>query len=399
LGFAHNFAASTWGRASVMDYPAPRVDITPAGELDLSHAYAVGVGEWDLQSTKFAYAEFAPGTDEAGQLEAILREGTSGGKRFLSDADARPQGAANPFAALWDDGADPAEALRHELAVRKIALAHFGEHNVRPGVPLARLQEVLAPVYFHHRYELARAAKAVGGLDYAYNVRGDGQPPSHPVPAAMQRAALKAILSTLSAENLDLPEPLLSVLLPRAFEQDENVEDFQHSTAPVFDSLGSAETAARMTVEALLQRERAARLVDFHRRDNALPGLEDVLDGLVETAFSAPAAPSERQAELIRVIQQAVVNGLIRLAEDREAPARVRSRVDATLQTLRRRLQSAPGGTPAGRAQSAGLQREIESHLSRTRDAAPAPPAAFAPPPGEPIGGLTTLGDCGRAGR
>ena len=399
LGFAHNFAASTWGRASVMDYPAPQVDITPAGELDLSHAYAVGVGEWDLQSTKFAYAEFAPGTDEGTQLEAILRFGTSGGKRFLSDADARPQGAANPFAALWDDGPDPVESLRHELAVRKIALAHFGEHNVRPGVPLARLQEVLAPVYFHHRYELARAAKAVGGLDYAYNVRGDGQPPSHPVPGATQRAALKAILSVLSADSLDLPEPLLSVLLPRAFEQEEDVEDFQHATAPVFDSLGAAETAARMTAEALLQRERAARLVDFHRRDNALPGLEDVLDGLVDTGFAAPAAPSERQAELMRVIQQAVVNGLIRLAEDGEAPARVRSRVDATLQTLRKRLQSAPGGTPAGRAQSAGLQREIESHLSRPRDAAPAPPAAHAPPPGDPIGELTTLGDCGRAGR
>jgi len=401
LGFAHNFAASTWGRASVMDYPAPEIGITPDGKLDLSHAYAVGVGAWDLQATRFAYSEFAPGTDEREQLESILREGTTGDKRFLSDRDARPAGAANPFAALWDSGPDPVEGLRHELLVRKIALAQFGERNIRPGVPLSRLQEVLAPVYFHHRYELTRAATAVGGLDYAYNVRGDGRPPSHPVPASTQRGALEAILSVLSAETLDLPEPVLAVLLPRAFEQDEDVEDFQHATAPAFDALGAAETAARMAVEALLQRERASRLVDFHRRDDQLPGLEDVLSGLIDTGFAAPVPHTERQAELTRVIQQAVVNGMIRLAEDREAPGRVRSRVDASLQTLRKRLQATPGGLPAERAHRAGLRRDIEAHLSRPRDAAPAPPAAFPPPPGDPIGDGSRFSDCsfGRADR
>jgi hypothetical protein len=395
LGFAHNFAASSWGRASVMDYPAPQVDITPGGTLDLSHAYASGVGAWDFQSTRFAYSEFARGTDEGEQLEAILREGTSTGQRFLSDRDARPPGAANPFAALWDNGPDPVEGLRHELAVRRIALANFGEHNVRPGVPLSRLQDVLAPVYFHHRYELTRAATAVGGLDYAYNVRGDGQPPSHPVAGATQRAALKAILAVLTPENLDLPELVLAVLLPRAFEQDDDVEDFRHATSPVFDSLGAAGTAARMTVEALLQRERASRLVDLHRRDDALPGLEDVLDGLVDTAFAAPGPQGERRAELRRVVQQAVVNGMIRLAEDGEAPARVRFRVDAALRTLSRSLPSEPGATPGEQAHRDALRREIEGHLSRPRDAAPAPPAALAPPPGDPIGDFATLGECG----
>jgi len=35
LGLEHNFAASTYGRASVMDYPGPLVQVTPAGDLDL----------------------------------------------------------------------------------------------------------------------------------------------------------------------------------------------------------------------------------------------------------------------------------------------------------------------------------------------------------------------------
>ena len=44
LGFAHNFAASSYGRASVMDYPAPWVEIKD-GKLDLSNAYATGIGD------------------------------------------------------------------------------------------------------------------------------------------------------------------------------------------------------------------------------------------------------------------------------------------------------------------------------------------------------------------
>jgi len=57
LGFAHNFAASTYaGRASVMDYPAPLVGLRPDGTLDFSNAYAIGVGVWDVQAVRYAYS-------------------------------------------------------------------------------------------------------------------------------------------------------------------------------------------------------------------------------------------------------------------------------------------------------------------------------------------------------
>src|SRR6476620_1817011 len=62
LGFGHNFAASSYGRASVMDYPAPWVDIKD-GKLDLSNAYATGIGDFDKFAVKFAYGQFAPGAD------------------------------------------------------------------------------------------------------------------------------------------------------------------------------------------------------------------------------------------------------------------------------------------------------------------------------------------------
>ncbi|HYU30610.1 MAG TPA: zinc-dependent metalloprotease, partial [Thermoanaerobaculia bacterium] len=197
LGFSHNFAASTYGRASVMDYPAPLVDISPDGNLEFSSAYAVGVGEWDDWAVRYAYAQLPPGTDERAALRGMLDEAVRRGLVFLTDEDARPPGAANPRAVLWDNGPDPVEGLRHALEVRRIALSHFGEHNIQPGQPLALLQEVLVPLYFHHRYELDAALKMVGGVDYTYAVRGDGQSGQTPVEAKRQREALRVILEVL----------------------------------------------------------------------------------------------------------------------------------------------------------------------------------------------------------
>ncbi|HEY6332924.1 MAG TPA: DUF5117 domain-containing protein [Blastocatellia bacterium] len=125
LGLAHNFAASTYGRASVMDYPAPMVEIK-GGKLDLSNAYPAGIGAYDKFAIKFAYSEFPPGTDEAAALERIVEDGVSSGMLYLTDEDARPAGAANPLANLWDNGADPVAMLRHEMEVRRIGLAALG---------------------------------------------------------------------------------------------------------------------------------------------------------------------------------------------------------------------------------------------------------------------------------
>src|SRR5688572_27553489 len=55
LGLDHNMAASTYDRASVMDYPAPFVKITN-GRLDLSEAYATGVAPYDIAAIRYAYA-------------------------------------------------------------------------------------------------------------------------------------------------------------------------------------------------------------------------------------------------------------------------------------------------------------------------------------------------------
>jgi hypothetical protein len=387
LGFAHNFAASTYGRASVMDYPGPLVEVAPGGELDFSHAYAAGIGAWDVEAVRYAYGQFPPGDDEARELAVIVRDAQARGMLFLSDEDARPPGAAQPLANLWDNGPEPVAGLRQALAVRRVALARFGTRNIAPGRPLALLQEVLAPVYLYHRYQLDGALKVIGGLDYTYALRGEGPQESPPVGAAWQRRALAAVLEVLSPEALDLPEPVVRLLLPRPHGYRRNIEMFHSAAEPAFDPLAAAAAAADMVVRGLVQRERAERLVDFHRRDGALPGLEEVLAALVEKAFGAPASGGERHAELRRVVQWVVVRGLLRTAADPATSPAVGARVEGQLAALRRRL--ARGQIGAEASQRAFLGAEIARWLERRASSParpPEPPEAPEPPPGQPIG-------------
>jgi hypothetical protein len=394
LGLSHNFAASTYGRASVMDYPAPLVGIAD-GRLDFSKAYAAGVGEWDVQAIRYAYGQYPPGTperDEKKAQDALIREGLSRGLIFLTDEDARPEGSASPVAHLWDNGESAAEGLRQALAVRRVGLANFGEHNVAQGQPLALLNEVLVPLYFHHRYQLEAASKVVGGLQYTYALRGDGQPASKPVDGAAQRQALAAVLELLSPENLDLPEPTISLLLPRPSEYRPNPEMFTGLTGLTFDPVSAAATASDMAVRLLLRPERAARLVDFHRRDPALPGLEDVLGAMEDKAFGGGAPKSDRLAELRRTVQWVMVRRLIGLSSDPEAAPGVRSRVDAELDSLAKKLGRGAGDAAniadnPEAANRAFLAREIQRYLDREGPEDPSKrPEPPAPPPGQPIG-------------
>src|SRR5438270_4492331 len=90
LGLAHNFAASSYGLGkSVMDYPAPWVDIKD-GKLDLSHAYAVGIGDFDTYAVRYAYSQFPPGTNEERALAQIVERAVKDGMLYISDGDARP---------------------------------------------------------------------------------------------------------------------------------------------------------------------------------------------------------------------------------------------------------------------------------------------------------------------
>ena len=380
LGLAHNYVSSTQGRASVMDYPHPRVTLAADGRIDLSDAYREGIGEWDKVAITWGYADLPAGTDEAAALDRVLAEARARGITFLTDQDARPAGSAHPQAHQWDNGADAAAELGRVLDVRRAALGRFGERAIRAGAPLATLEEALVPLYLHHRYQAEAAAKVVAGQSYSFALRGDGQPPIATVPADQQRRALDALERTLDVDELALPPAVLRAIPPRPFTYDAHRELFQRWTGPTFDALSPAASAADITVSLLLEPQRAARLVEQRALDPSLPGLDEVLDRLARAGFAQPASDDYRK-ELRRTIGRVVVDRLMDLAADAPMP-QVRA-------VARRKLvEIAARGGQADAAEQAHrelLAADIRRFLDR--DWVPqerrAPPT---PPPGAPIG-------------
>ena len=390
IGFTHNFAASTYGRASVMDYPAPMVKIT-AGAVDLSEAYGAGVGAFDVFAVRYAYSQFAPGVDEGAALTRIVDEATSKGLLFISDADARPAGAAHPLAHLWDNGADPVANLKHELAVRKLAMGTFDVTRIPEGRSLSFLEQRFLPLYFHHRYQLQAAVKSVGGQFYTYAVRKGGAPtpsPTNIVAPDVQRAALDAVLDTLAADVLVVPERILVLLQPRteAFGG-FNTELFPRRTGLTFDPASAAAIAADMTVSALLHPERAARLVEFHARDSKYPSLQEVIQA-VRTKLRPASLREDASALALRAAQTVFLMRLMELGANESASADVRAIAQQQVR-LTTSLALSPAGTVKG-------SQEWSAHLAALADLAkryegrpfsPYTPQKPLPvPAGDPIG-------------
>lgn len=384
LGLVHNYIASTYGRASVMDYPAPRVRLT-GGRIDLTSAYATGPGDFDVFAIHWGYGIF-PAAHEADSLRAIVQDGLRRGFRFLSDDDARPAGASDPRTNLWDDGATAEEFLSRQVAVRDAAIARFGLGNIRDGEPVAVLQERFVPLYFWHRFALNAVTKAIGGMEYSFALKGDGQEETRPVPAARQRAALGQVLAALQPAELAIPDTIITLLGPRPGGYPDNVELFRSRTAPAFDELGAARTLAAMVVDGILQRERAARLVAFAGHDARQLTLGETIDALIRATWTAkPASP--KLAALQRVTERAVVDRLLVLAADRDASQEVRDMAEFKLGPLARRATAAAavsGGDVAARAHWAAIAADIQRW--QTRRELPVPTPALAAPPGDPFG-------------
>lgn len=388
LGFAHNFAASTYGRASVMDYPAPWIRVRD-GELDFSNAYAVGVGAFDEFSVSYAYSDFPDEADERAELERIVSRGVANAMLFVSDADTRPAGSAHPLANLWDNGTDPVANLAHEMEVRRIGLEKFGISSLENGAPVSDLELKLLPLYLHHRYQLTAAVKSLGGVYYTYAVRRSGS--AEPariyeiVPAENQREALKAALATISAAELALPERIIRLLPPTAYGYSSGrSEEFAKRTLPMFDPIGAAEIAADVTLSGLLQPERAARLVEFHARDAANPGLEEVIAEIMAATWKKPFATDGYHAAIERAVRSVVVAKLMELAGDASARHEVRAIATDALRDLLTELRSVTPGKAEGphvRMTIDDISRFLERPDSPRKQTAPLPE-----PPGDPIG-------------
>jgi len=390
LGLEHNYSSSTVNRSSVMDYPPPYVKLGADSVPDLSDAYAKGIGEWDKVAIAFGYQDFTPGTDEAAALSKMLSDAFARGLRFLTDQDARPVGSSSSLAHLWDSGANAVDELNRLMTVRAAALKRFGENNIREGDPLATIEDALVPIYMLHRYQVEAASKLLGGMDYVFALRGDGQTATNVVAPAVQRRALAAVLATLKPQTLALPEPLLKMIPPRPPDYERGREHFKIRTSPAFDALAPAEAAAQHTLQFLFNPARATRLVEFHARDAANPSLEEVLDAVIAVTWKAPRG-ADYGGAIARVVDDVVLYDLLALATNDAASPEVRAIAAYKAHQLKAWLS----GTAAGvgedeQAHRAQAIQEIEQFEREPKKLALAAPSD--PPDGPPIGSGVVFG-------
>jgi hypothetical protein len=374
IGLGHNYYDSEAGRISVLDYPHPMVTLKPDGTMDFSKVYDDKIGEWDKVAVAYGYQDFPDGTNEDAALEAILNDGWKRDIRYLTNQDL----GSHPRVNQWSNGIDAAAELTRMMDVRRAALSRFGETAIRRGQPMAQIEEVLVPLYLHHRYQVEAASHVVGGMHYIYAMRGDAREPQKPASAAEQTAALKALAATLKPSELALPMPLLKKIGPRPPGYGVTRELFPRYTGETFDAIAPAVVATELTLSFLLNAERAARLVEQRALDPSLPGLTQVLDVLDGATFDA-ATTNPYEQEIARAVQRVYMDSLMRLAATAEMP-HVRA-----IASQRLRLRMVDAGKAQGQAHAELLADDIERFLDR-----PSPPAQRMdtpqPPPGAPIG-------------
>ena len=385
LGLSHNFAASSYGRESVMDYPAPMVSVI-AGELDFSAAYDDGIGEYDKWAIVYGYSQFHDSADEAVELDRIVRVGLRKGFTFLTDQDARSSATGHPLASLWDNGADPVKQLENELRVREIGLRKFGIETLRPGASLASLEDTLLPLYLHHRFQLEAAIKVIGGVDYRHAIKGDSQLAVAPIPEEQQRRALRVALGTLKPGFLQLDPRMLQRIPPAPPGHPSTAERFPRTTGLLLDPIAMASIAADMTISGLLNPQRASRLEN--RDDGQGVNFLVVLYELSKTVFPDQPAANSALRRLQRAVQVVLVDRLIELANNSKAASSVRALSEEYLlffQASTKTLADANIEDAVSHSHNMAIQRRIHAFLER-QDREPARAPALKLPPGSPIG-------------
>jgi len=387
LGFEHNFAASTQERSSVMDYPFPLIRFDENGGIDLSDAYGVGIGDWDKRTVIYAYQDFPDAVGSAAARQAILEQTIADGYAFVADGDSRAVGSAHPDGNLWDNGADAIEELGHLLEVRAYALDRFSERVIRADSPLATIEEVLVPVYLLHRFQLHAVGKLIGGSYFNYTMRGDGQDSPAAVNAVRQRQAIDALLGSIQADVLRLPPGLAESIVPRPPGYPKSREAFTGATGVTFDPLAPAASAVALTLEVLLNPERAARM----NRSGA-PSFAELISSLLAATWDERVSAAD--AGLQRQTNMLVLDGLLRLAVTGTTDNAVRAAALAAVDRLHGRTQQLVSADSDELAFLRLAQVKIDRVLADPASIETLPVVTV--PPGSPIGSLGALMQQGR---
>jgi hypothetical protein len=323
LGLAHAYASSPTNRASVMDYPYPMIKMDDNGNIDISDAYDDKIGEWDKWAIRYGYETVPTGQSEKAHLNKLLEDTYAAGHTFISDMDSRHPSGSHPTSHLWDNGASAPEELMRMMTMRSKKLNSFGLNSIEENQPEALMEEVLAPLFLMHRYQLEATTKLVGGLDYTYKVKGDNQRVQSRLEATKQNGALEALLYAVQPEQLAIPTQILDRMPPRPMGYSRNRETFPSRNGLNFDPLAPGENVVDLTFGLLFEAGRANRLHQQQLFDASLPSFSDVLEKVTAQVFEG-GYDGTYLGEINLMVQNKLTEHLINLAKDPRATATVK---------------------------------------------------------------------------
>lgn len=366
LGLAHNFAAESMGRASIMDYPGPQLRLHD-GRLDLSQAYAPGPGAFDTLSIRWGYTQFDSPEQEQAGLEAIIQEGLEKGLYHISAPHTSPSGS-HPQVQAWALAEDPITELKESMEIRRFLMEHFDERAIREGEPMFLLRERFVPIYVMHRFLLSSVTKHIGGMEFRYALRGDGQVPTEIIPAEKQREALQVLLTALHTDELTVPERILELMAPAPWGYSESDRSFSSPATPAADQLEFVRALSARIFSELLEPRRTARLIAFADRDPYMPTLEEVMNTVTREVFGPEDSASlsrwmkrETRPAIRRIVQRMYVEALMEAGSNNQTVAEARAAAEWELGQISARidviLENASGSaTSSGRASASGAR-------------------------------------------
>jgi hypothetical protein len=175
--------------------------------------------------------------------------------------------------------------------------------------------------------------KLIGGMDYNYAVKGDGQLITKSLSNLEQITALNAVKKTLQAKYLVIPEKVLALFPPRAYGYARSRESFQ-SLNVGFDAIGAAATASQMTLNLVLNPQRANRLVQQNAMDTELLSLNSVLEELIDVLFISAEVNDTYKVAVNKSVQFQLVQQLFNLAVSSQSIPQTRSLAFESLEQI-----------------------------------------------------------------
>jgi len=271
------------------------------------------------------------------------------------------------------------------MQVRSIALSNFGENNIQKDMPLALLEETFVPIYFYHRYQVEAVSKLIGGLQYTYAMRGDGQVPTELINPELQYKALGSLLHTISPEALSVPLTLIESIPPYPMGYYKGREVIKANSGITFNPFGYAEASSAMTFRLLLNPDRVNRLVNQHSLYPSQPSLESIFEKVVAKTILADKQ-KDYKGHLQMINNTVFIYTIFHLLSDERLTAQSKAIVSAQLDHLESLLKEQLKNTnkESWKTHYTWELKQIEQYKTNPREYKFKEPVAA--PPGSPIG-------------